>query len=262
MDSIALPIVMAVVLFFIAAPLLVYGFSDIASRSERLSRRLVGKSPSQVDILEVHEKVVLEDNTLQPLQRFLSPSDSERFEEIRWKLYVAGYRSPAAVRIYFALKWGVALAGLLVFSAILAATVAFFGEVRLPILATMGGVILSFFIVDMLLTRRIAYRRLDIEKGFPDALDLLLICIEAGNGLDQAFAHVADELQTSYPVLADELGTMVAEVLAGKERSEALADLSRRCDIDDVSSFVTVVRQVVPPLEPNLEEQKQNLKLI
>jgi len=113
----------------------------------------------------------------------------------------------------------------------------------LPILATMGGVVLSFFIIDMLLLRRIAYRRLDIEKGFPDALDLLLICVEAGNGLDQAIAHVASELQSSYTVLADEFGTVVAEVLAGKERSQALSDLSRRCDIDDVSAFVTVIKQ-------------------
>ena len=173
---------------------------------------------------------------------FLKPKDEEQLSKIRKQLLLAGYRSPAAMRTYYVWKWLVTIGGLL-FSSFICALTLTRGNPLYPIAATSIFVMLSYFAVDMWLIRKIAYRQIDIEKSFPDALDLLLVCIEAGHGLDQAFSRVANEMKLSAPILSNELSLIVAELRAGKVRRKVLSDFSERAGIEDIAAFVTVIRQ-------------------
>jgi tight adherence protein C len=84
---------------------------------------------------------------------------------------------------------------------------------------------------------------MDIERSFPDALDLILVCIEAGHGLDQALNRVATEMKKSAPVLSAEVALIVAELRAGKVRDKVLSDFAERIGLQDVNAFVTVMKQ-------------------
>jgi tight adherence protein C len=91
--------------------------------------------------------------------------------------------------------------------------------------------------------RRQQERQDEITNGFPDALDLMLICVEAGQSLDQSLMRVATEIRHAHPVLADEFQIVSAEMRAGKDRATVLRDFAKRAGVNDVSSFVTVLVQ-------------------
>ncbi|MFK7753462.1 MAG: type II secretion system F family protein, partial [Sedimentitalea sp.] len=86
-------------------------------------------------------------------------------------------------------------------------------------------------------------RKEAITQGFPDSLDMMLVCVEAGQSLDQSIVRVARELRASYPALADEFEVVAYEMKAGKEKAVVLRDMGERCGVQDVSSFVTVLIQ-------------------
>jgi tight adherence protein C len=91
--------------------------------------------------------------------------------------------------------------------------------------------------------KRAKARETEIVSGFPDALDLMLVCVEAGQSLDQSINRIAKESRAGYPALADEFDMVAQEVKAGKERSKVLKDMSERVGIPDISSFVTTLVQ-------------------
>jgi tight adherence protein C len=95
----------------------------------------------------------------------------------------------------------------------------------------------------MVVDRALANRRRAIENGLADALDLLVVCIEAGSGLDQAIVKTSDELAIAYPILADELRILTTEIRAGKPRIEAFKSLAQRTKVDDVRSLVAMLIQ-------------------
>ena len=95
----------------------------------------------------------------------------------------------------------------------------------------------------MLLDRRIAARKLKIENGLPDALDLLIVSIEAGLGLDQAILKTAEELTIAHPELAEELRLVNIECRAGKPRLEAFKNFANRTKVDDVRALVAMLVQ-------------------
>ena len=101
----------------------------------------------------------------------------------------------------------------------------------------------GYFLPKYWVTRRVAERQEAITQGFPDALDMMLVCVEAGQSLDQSIVRVARELRASYPALADEFEVVAYEMKAGKDKSAVLRDMAERCGVQDVSSFVTVLIQ-------------------
>jgi tight adherence protein C len=106
-----------------------------------------------------------------------------------------------------------------------------------------GAAMLMFFAPGMYVDHRLSTRRRDIEDGLPDALDLLVVCIEAGSGLDQAIVKTSDELAIAYPILADELRILTAEIRAGKPRIDAFKSLAQRTKVDDVRALVAMLVQ-------------------
>ena len=95
----------------------------------------------------------------------------------------------------------------------------------------------------MLLARKIERRKREIREGLPDALDLFIVCVEAGSGLDQAIVKASDELGLTYPALAYELRLITTEIRAGKPRVEAFRNFASRTKVDDVQSLVALLVQ-------------------
>jgi tight adherence protein C len=108
-----------------------------------------------------------------------------------------------------------------------------------------GGIAaaLSYYLPVFWLGSKIDERRREIRNGLPDATDLLIVCLEAGSGIDQALARVAEELQIAYPALARELELIGSETRAGKQRMEAFKNFAERTKVDDVRSLVAMLVQ-------------------
>jgi tight adherence protein C len=105
------------------------------------------------------------------------------------------------------------------------------------------GAVVGYMLPGLWWGRRVNARKRQIRNGLPDALDLLLLTIEAGSGLDQAFVKVANELQYSHPILAKEFRQVVTDMRAGRPRSDALRQFADRTKVEDVRSLVTMLIQ-------------------
>lgn len=170
----------------------------------------------------------------------LSP-DSEYVEGNDVAMLVhAGYRGQGAIAIYWGIRIVAALSGLafgMIFLPLtgIAAQVALFIGVYL---ATLG------FLLPMLLVRaRVRSRQKELRNALPDALDLLVVCVEAGLGLNQALVRVAQEIRHSSKLMSDELLQTNAEIRVGTPRDAALRTLAERTGLDDLSSLVAMLIQ-------------------
>jgi len=101
----------------------------------------------------------------------------------------------------------------------------------------------GFYLPEIWLKIRINSRKDQITRGFPDALDLMVICTEAGMGLDSTINRVGEEMKLRHPALSEELKILMLELRAGKLRRDALRNLAMRTDSEDVQSFVTLLIQ-------------------
>lgn len=165
----------------------------------------------------------------QPIRGLLSGSD----EDLAYKLTLAGFRKPEHVEIFTAIKLLLPVAGVIAGS--------FFSSNLLVAIAV--GALGGFFVPDMLLSWLMTRRQNRIRIALPDALDLLVICMEAGLGIDQALVRVGDEMASSAPDLAEEFQIITREQRAGKPRLDAWRSLADRLDIDFVRQFVTMLVQ-------------------
>jgi tight adherence protein C len=109
----------------------------------------------------------------------------------------------------------------------------------IALIAAVVGLLVPSLILDRLITRR----QRTIRNGLPDALDLLIVCLEAGSAMDQSIIKVSDELQLAYPALAEELRLVVTETRAGKTRLDAFRGLATRTGVDDVRALVAMLIQ-------------------
>ncbi|MFY0662329.1 MAG: type II secretion system F family protein [Shimia sp.] len=181
---------------------------------------------------------------LDKYKAFLEPQSEEELSSVRLKLMQAGYPSRDAVRAFHLAQMVLGIGGL-------ALGVAYFILVKQTdqstptdiLFWTLGPGGAGYFLPKYWVTRRVAERKEEITAGFPDSLDMMLVCVEAGQSLDQSIVRVAGELRASYPALAQEFEIVAHEMKAGKEKSQVLADMGERCGVQDVSSFVTVLIQ-------------------
>lgn len=181
---------------------------------------------------------------LQKFSTFLEPQNAEEMSASRMKLLRAGYRTKNAVQLFhFAqLVFGV---GFLLIGVAYTLFAQSQGEVptHIIVMSTIGAGAAGYYLPQYWVQRRAKQRQEEIVSGFPDALDMMLVCVEAGQSLDQSIIRVAKESRAGYPALADEFDTIAQEVKAGKERVMVLKDMSERVGIADVSSFVTTLVQ-------------------
>lgn len=198
--------------------------------------------------LDAETRAVLREKSkndkLNKYAQFLEPQDAKELSEIRTKLMQAGYRSKDAVQIYYFSQFALGIA-------LLCAGVAYYLMFVDPETATMQNKImyilgpgaLGYMGPKYWVNKRVKKRQEQIQQGFPDSLDMMLVCVEAGQSMDQSIVRVAKELRTSFPDLADEYEIISHEMKAGKDRSQVLNDMSDRCGLPDISSFVTVLNQ-------------------
>lgn len=175
----------------------------------------------------------------------LEPQDEKQLSEARKMLIQAGYHSRDAVRAYNLAQVGLGLLGLILGVGYYLLFMAGNDETttKQMLMYTLGPGVVGYMAPKYWVTRRVATRQEEITAGFPDALDMLLVCVEAGQSLDQAIVRVAAELHASFPALADELEIVAYEMKAGKDKSTVLNDMADRCGVHDISSFVTVLIQ-------------------
>jgi len=181
---------------------------------------------------------------LKKFASFLEPQNAEELSAMELKLRQAGYQSKDSVRFFNFAQFALGIIGLifgLVFVYVLNADTEFDGQQMMIRIIGPGGA--GYMLPKYWITRRIAERKEKITSGFPDALDLMLVCVEAGQSLDQSIVRVAKELHASYPDLADEFDIVAYEMKAGKDKDKVLRDMATRCDVQDLSSFVTVMIQ-------------------
>lgn len=192
---------------------------------------------------------VLQDEWLQrlaqaskPLAKLAVPKEGWDGSVLRTRFMNAGWRSPAAIPVYFAAKTALALAFPL---AVFLATGGVVSEdnPRLLPIAMLAAAIAGFYLPDLVLRRRIRQRKQEIFEAFPDALDLITVCVEAGLALDAALLKVVEELRSQRGALGEELELLVLELRAGLSREKALRNLALRTDVDDVDMLVSMLVQ-------------------
>src|ERR1035437_6233369 len=148
----------------------------------------------------------------------------------------AGYRSPTAILAVRGVKvlLPIALLGAVYFTGVYAYN---------PLLILGGALLAGILLPEMWILWRISVRQDRLGRGLPDALDLLVICVEAGLGLDQALLRVSQELKVVHRELSDELQLVNLEMRVGKTRIDALRELARRTGIEDIKALVAMLAQ-------------------
>ncbi|MCB1363584.1 MAG: type II secretion system F family protein [Rhodobacteraceae bacterium] len=181
---------------------------------------------------------------LQKFATFLEPKDAEELSAVQLKLRQAGYQSKDAVRFFHFAQFALGIIGLI------AGVIYVYGlgdgqqlGTQKLMMYVIGPGAAGYMLPKYWVTRRVESRKEAITQGFPDALDMMLVCVEAGQSLDQSIVRVAREIRTSFPDLADEFDVIAYEMKAGKDKDKVLRDMGVRCGVQDVSSFVTVLIQ-------------------
>lgn len=158
--------------------------------------------------------------------------------EFRAQLMIvrAGYRNPNVI---------LTIRGLKVLLPIALVTAVYFTGFYLsnPVVILAGALIVGVLLPEVWILWRVSVRQHRLRRGLPDALDLLVICVEAGLGLDQAMMRVSQELKVVHRELSDELQLVNLEMRVGKSRIEALRELARRTGLDDIKALVAMLAQ-------------------
>jgi tight adherence protein C len=181
-------------------------------------------------------------NFLGTFGKRVAPKKSKDYRQMRPRYLKAGFRRENAPAVFWGTKCLMAICLPVCF--ILLRFVVFGPlSTTLTVGICVYLVLMGLFLPDIWLRIRIARRRERIFKGFPDALDLLVVCVEAGMGIDAAINRVAEETRITNKTLSDELRFLNLELRAGKMRRDALKDLAMRTDLKDVESLATLLIQ-------------------
>ena len=163
-------------------------------------------------------------------------------EALRSKLVAAGFSAPYAPRLYTLIRLALVLAlplTLLAFMWLSGSRPSIMKLYVMLMLAALAGL----YVPTLLVRIRAARRQQQLINAFPDALDLMLICVEAGLGLEATFGRVGQEMATAHPLLAEQLGAVVLELRAGRSRDEALRRMADRAGVDEIRAFATLLIQ-------------------
>ena len=177
-----------------------------------------------------------------PLARLSLPEDGWETSRIRLRFMHAGLRHPSAPLLYFGAKTGLAIGlPVLLFLGLSLAGVHNDGIDLL--LWLLLAACLGYYLPNLWLNRRIRLRQREIFEAFPDALDLMTVCVEAGLAMDAALARVAAEISLKSGVLAEELHLLTLELRAGNSKERALRNLGLRTGVEDVEALVSMLIQ-------------------
>ncbi|HYG98772.1 MAG TPA: type II secretion system F family protein [Terriglobales bacterium] len=228
-------IILFVLLFMTVAAALFAFFAATLAPTSALGFRLRSLLPQAQDAKpkpKLEER--LHEQVIDPLSKVL-PKSPDEVSSTRQLLMNAGYREAKHLTFYFGIRvlLGISLLGFFLLSGLAA---------RKPLLFFVA-LAAAYILPRFALKRMITARQARIRLALADALDLAVICVEAGLGLDQAIQRVGSDLQHSHPELSEEFNLVNLEMRAGKPRADALRNLANRTGVDDVRSLVAVLVQ-------------------
>lgn len=234
--------ILFLVIVFIAAfavILLLMNFFSIDPTRRRVSELSGNESLNGSNDSEMISTLV---RVVDPISKLSLPSDGWEKSPLQRKFINAGWRNPDAPKIYFALKtiltFGIPLVLYLIFATLIDP------EKRISLLLILlVGSAIGYYLPNMLLNNAVKKRQREIFETFPDSLDLLTICMEAGLSFDQALGKVANEISIKSKTLSEELGLVMMEMRSGFSRERALRNLAMRTGVEDVDSLATMVIQ-------------------
>lgn len=231
-----------VVCLTLAAFMVLRHFESRRELRQRLKRRPPGAKGGAVAATPADRFKAVTDRVAARAARYYETSDPTGIKTLRLTLIRAGFFDPRAVGRYFAFRILLALGGLLASVALLRA-----GVIR-PTVANQAMVCMSlticgYFLPGLFLRNRLKQVTLRNKLGFPDFLDLMVVCAEAGLSIEAAFDRVGRELGPSYPELSTHLSIASLEMRAGHAMEAALKTLSERLGLEEVRAFATLLQQ-------------------
>lgn len=234
----ALTFILATSLVFYLQYAFIKKRNPLAERLSDLEKSNPFRAYAESAVLAQQRETSVE-KVFQPLSRLIPKSPSEVSATSR-KLMQAGYRNKSAVTIFYGIKVAFMLAVML--------ALVISGKLQsMPVenlIITLAGCIGAGYIIpDFVLSTRVTARKEKIQLALPDALDLLVVCVEAGLGLDQGILKTSEELRVTHPDICDELNLVNLELRAGKPRKEALKNLADRTGVEDINGLVSMLIQ-------------------
>lgn len=187
-------------------------------------------------------KSAVQDKAVKTAQEFYARSDPESVARIRLKLIQAGYMDPSAVGHFFLFRFGGLMAGAV--AGFFLVEVLGFGSSAIERWGTIGGIaIFGYFLPGLVLSRIVATRMREYRNGFPDFMDLMIVCCDAGMSMEAGIERVAREISGTYPSLGQNLQLVSIELRAGRGMDDALKSLGDRLCLEEVRSFATLLQQ-------------------
>jgi tight adherence protein C len=209
-----------------------------------LKRRLkvdTGRDEAKPEQAATKARSVVQERALKTAQDFYAKSDPENVARLRMKLIQAGYMDPRAVGIFFLIRFGTLIAaavGALIFTS--------FGDPRAGMngwLLVIGAAGKGYFLPGLILSRKVATKMREYRNGFPDFMDLMIVCSDAGMSMESGMERVSKELSRTHPSLGQNLQLVSLELRAGRSLDDALKSLADRLCLDEVRSFATLLQQ-------------------
>ena len=228
--SVILYALLALITFCVVALLMT---PDLFRPSPEAQRILDVVTSTRVDRRTIGDKERMQDRLVGMATRLRVRLGLAEDPNLKARLVAAGIHSSASVDIFFAAQFLVPLAGAVLGSLLHSASLFW--------VVAFGAI--GYLAPDMWLKRKTANRRNRIRKSLPDALDLMVICVDAGLGLDQALLRIGDELAVSHPDISEEFIQVNLEQRAGRPRLEAWKNLADRSEIEEFTSFVSMLTQ-------------------
>jgi len=213
--------------------------SAATERLKRLGDRSGGPVGGTVSIEETRQASEIAERLASPLNKLLPPSAAE-VKKLQKQLMHAGFRSPGAPATFRAIQFAT-MAGFPALVALLCAVLA--RPLNSAVLYILFAFVIGFFLPRYGLKRAIKSRQQLVRWGLADALDLMVISIEAGLGLNAAMVKVSTELKDVHPDICDEFELANLEMRVGRDREEALRNLADRTGVDDLCSLVAMLIQ-------------------
>jgi tight adherence protein C len=179
---------------------------------------------------------------LEPLQKQMTQTDQKQVGVVKTRLVQAGYYDPSAVEVYYTIR--------LVLAIVLAVVATFLVLFVLPALGAnlslfviLSAAAIGYYLPALVVMSRIGERRTAFKRGMPDAMDMILVGVEAGLSLPASINHLCEEFADAHPIIAEQFRIVALEFQAGKSRSDALTSLSKRMDVPEARVFSTMIAQ-------------------
>ncbi len=237
------------VLLFVAVVVVAYGVSLGLSERGEVRERLVGGQGGGSDDgvplgagLRSHDARGAWVALVSAIERTGVPLVDTKDATIRSRLLAAGYTQEIAPRVYSLVRLCLVIGLPLAAFAFMWLSGSAPSLVKLYVVGVVAA-LLGLYVPNLWVRARADRRQREIINGFPDALDLMLVCVEAGLGLEAAFSRVGMEMTRSHPLLAEQLGTVVLELRGGRSQEDALRRMADRAGADEIRAFATLLIQ-------------------